>query len=87
MSRWSMPVYGWDAVKLAQHYTTEQLVALSEEVRSHPDSKNTGQRDSFYLYTKECDRMTQACGWAIYYHQHYGVDDGLRKAESTGQTD
>jgi len=61
--------FGWDATRLADAYTTAELVAATQAILADPDSLNpahaTGK--SIWLYTKAAMRKDDALTWAIYY--------------------
>lgn len=65
-----MRTYGWDAVKLSEAYTLEELAKLRELVTSDPASANPAHTaGDIYLYNKKARRKLDAIGWAVYYKQ------------------
>ena len=67
MAKYSMKVYGWDAVTLYKNYSIEELTKLMTEVREHPDNQRV-DKSSVYLFVKEARQQLDVIGWAIYYH-------------------
>jgi hypothetical protein len=65
----SRGTFGWDATKLADAYTTAELVTATQAIEADPDSLNpahaTGK--SIWLYTKAAMRKDDALTWAIYH--------------------
>lgn len=59
--------YGYDAVKMADNMTYDQLMALDAELRANPANQNP--KGSFWLYTKACRRKLDAISWAVYHKQ------------------
>lgn len=57
--------YGYNAVKLSNHLTLEQLVEMAEGLRSDPANQNT--KGGIWLYTKATHRRLDAIAWAITY--------------------
>lgn len=63
--------FGWDAVKLADAYTSADLAAAIGEIHADPASANpahaTGR--SIEIYTKAAKKRTDALAWAIFYQK------------------
>lgn len=66
-----MRTYGWDAVKLSEAYTLEELAQLRDLITNDPASANPGHATGadIYLYNKKARRKLDAIGWAVYYKQ------------------
>lgn len=65
-----MKNYGWDAVRLSEAYTLEELTQLRGLVTSDPASVNPGHATGdIHLYNKRARRKLDAIGWAVYYKQ------------------
>jgi hypothetical protein len=64
-----MKVYGWDAVKLSEAYSLDELAQLRDVVTSDPVNANPdhAKGKSIYLYTKSARKKLEAIGYAIYY--------------------
>ena len=65
-----MKCYSWDAVKLSNAYTIDELVTLQKQVMEDPASRNPAHDDhrkSIWLYTKAARRKLDAIGLAITY--------------------
>lgn len=64
-------VFGWDAVKLADAYTSAELAAAIVEVHADPAAANPEHASgrSIELYTKAAKKRTDALAWAIFYHK------------------
>ena len=58
-------VYGWDAVRMEQNMTMQELVDLSDELMADPANKNPP--GSFQIYNKKTQRKLKAISWAVYY--------------------
>jgi hypothetical protein len=67
----SRGVFGWDAVKLSDAYTANELAAAIQELHADPDNANPAHAagKSIYLYTRQTMKRTDALGWAIFYRQ------------------
>ncbi len=61
--------YGWDAVKLSEAYSLEQLEQLRQSVIQNPDNQNPDHKagKSIFLYTKSARRKLEALGWAVFF--------------------
>jgi hypothetical protein len=65
----SRGVFGWDAVRLADHYEPDELSAAIVQLHADPANANPAHAagTSINLYTKAADKRTAALAWAIYY--------------------
>jgi len=59
-------VFGWNPAKLCD-YSYEQLNELRHAIEGDPANRNPP--GSFYLFTAEARRKTDALSWAIYHKQ------------------
>lgn len=65
---YSLPVLGWDAVRLSDSYTLAELNTLRGEVESDPASANPGHaKGSINIFTKAARRRLDALAWAVTY--------------------
>lgn len=65
--RHSLPVLGWQAVRLSNAYSLDQLNTLRLEVQGDPEAANPAHaagRD-INLYTKGARRKLDALAWAV----------------------
>lgn len=64
-----MRTYGYDAVKMSDGLTMDELTALAERLKADPDNANPlhASGKSIYLYTKATHRRLDAIAWAITY--------------------
>lgn len=65
-----MKNYGWDAPKLADAYTMEELTALRLEVEAEPKNRNPVDANgrpvkTIWIFTKPAQRKLDAIAWAI----------------------
>lgn len=66
-----MKTYGWDAVKLSNAYTMEEIAKLRQQVIDDPDNENPeyAKGRCIYLYTKSARKKLDAIAYAVYYKQ------------------
>ena len=62
-------VFGWDAVRLAEAYTADELAKAITQLHADPANANPAHAagKSIHLYTKATDKRTDALAWAIFY--------------------
>ena len=65
----SRGVFGWDPVRLADHYAPDELSAAIMQLHADPANANPAHAAgrSINLYTKTTDKRTSALAWAIFY--------------------
>ena len=56
--------YGWDRVRLYEHYTADELAAWTVELSTDP-----ANHDTEHGLNAETRKKTAALAYAIYYHQ------------------
>ena len=66
----SMKNYGWNAPRLADAYTLEELTALRLEVEAEPKNRNPVDANgrpikTIWIYTKPAQKKLDAIAWAI----------------------
>lgn len=66
-----MKTYGFDAVKLSEAYTMEELAKLRQQVIDDPENANPEyvKGRCIYLYTKAARKKLDAIAYAVYYKQ------------------
>lgn len=64
MSRYPVPVFGWQAWRLSDH-SFEDLNALRLIVESEGANPAHAAGNSIYLYTPEARRKLDALAWAV----------------------
>jgi hypothetical protein len=57
--------YGWNAVKLSDAYSLEELYELRKSITEDPSNANSD--GSIYLYTKAARKKLDAIGYAVSY--------------------
>lgn len=62
-------VHSWDAVKLADVYSQNELAKAITEIHADPAAANPAHAagKSINLYTPAAQKRTDALGWAIFY--------------------
>jgi len=94
--------YGWDAVKLANAYSMEELNTMREHIEAqHANPKIEGRyfengHPTLYLYDQKGRKKLESLSWAIHYklkertHKSWPLHPGVRilffKAEVRGHT-
>jgi hypothetical protein len=65
----SRGVFGWDAVRLSDAYSANELAAAIVQLHADPDNANPAHAagTSINLYTKKTDQRTSALAMAIFY--------------------
>lgn len=65
----SRGVFGWDAVRLADAYSQQELSQAICQLHADPANANPAHASgrSIRLYTKATDKRTDALAWAIFY--------------------
>lgn len=61
----------WNAVRLYQEHTADQLTALAEQLRSDPANANPSRKDgrgSIWLYDEATHRKLAAIAQAVTWH-------------------
>lgn len=63
-------LFDWNACKLADEYTTNELVAALKEIAAAPENQTPDHEQSIYLLTLGARKTSDALTWAIRYrHQ------------------
>lgn len=64
-----MRTYGYNACKMADNMTFEELTAMANRLRDDPANANPqhANGNSIYLYTKATHKRLDAIAWAITY--------------------
>jgi hypothetical protein len=66
-----MRTYGYNAVKMSDNLTLEQLTALADNLRNDPKNANPlraeGRSGSIWLFTKATHKRLDAIAWAVSY--------------------
>jgi hypothetical protein len=65
----SRGVFGWDAVRLSDAYSANELAAAIVQLHADPENANPAHAAgaSINLYTKKTDQKTSALAMAIFY--------------------
>lgn len=63
--------FGWDAVKLANAYSADELSKMIVNIMEDPENENPDYRagKSLYIYSKSARKKLDALGLAIYHHK------------------
>lgn len=77
MSRCPIPpaldrgVFGWDAVKLYENYSAQELAQAICQIDEDPANANPAHKNggSIYLTTAAARKRTSALAYAVFYHQ------------------
>lgn len=67
----SRGVFGWDAVRLHEHYSAQELADAIQQMMDDPANRNPEHAAgrSIQIYTAATKKRTDALSWAIFYHQ------------------
>jgi hypothetical protein len=75
----SRGVFGWDAVRLSDAYSANELATAIVQLHADPDNANPAHAagTSINIYTKKTDQRTSELAMAIFY-----IKQAKRKAEA-----
>jgi hypothetical protein len=62
---YSVKVWNWDRVKMAENLTMEELVKLDAEVKARPENQVPPSKNSIWLYTSSARKKIDNISWAI----------------------
>lgn len=64
-----MNAYGWDAVKLSDAYSLEELARLRSMITDDPANADPdhAKGNSIFLYKKSARKKLEALSYAVYY--------------------
>lgn len=64
-----MKIYGWDAVKLSDAYSLDELAQLRTIITDDPENADPehAQGNSIFLYKKSARKKLEALSYAVYY--------------------
>lgn len=73
----SRGVFGWDACRLADEYSADELGAAAVWLLNEPSCKNPDHAagKSIWLLSAKARKASEAIGWAVFYkHQAAAAD-------------